>query len=191
MRSFRRGKYPKDHIDVRGDLVVAARESAEPQVFKRRHVGDDAATLHYLDDAAADDLVGIDAVDALAFEDDIAAGDLAVFGLEQTGDRLQRRRLARAVSAKQCDNRPFRHLKAQPAQHQDDVVIDHLDIVHAEQRRGSGNDAWSGADCIDGFGHRLCHLPDLSMPGRKREVRLRAQCSGLHAFCHVLQVGRR
>ena len=111
------------------DLVVAAGEGAEPQIFQRRHVGDDAAALHHLEDAAADDLVGIDAVDALAVEHDLAARDLAVLGLEQSGDRLQRRRLARAIGAEQRDDRAFRHLEAQAAQHQDDVVIDHLDVV--------------------------------------------------------------
>ena len=122
------------------------------QVFHRRHVGDDAAALHHLEDAAADDLVGIDAVDALAVEDDLAAGDFAVFGLEQAGDRLQRRRFAGAVGAEQRHDRALRHLEAQAAQHQDDVVIDHLDVAHGEQRR-SGGAALAEARRFDGFGH--------------------------------------
>ena len=31
---------------------------------------------------------------------------------------------------------PLRHIEAQAAQHQDDVVIHHLDVAHGEQRRG-------------------------------------------------------
>ena len=74
---------PEDHVDVVADLVVAAGKGAEPQIFQRRHVGDDAAAFHHLEDAAADDLVGVDAVDALAVEDDFAAGDFAVLGLSR------------------------------------------------------------------------------------------------------------
>ncbi len=137
----------EDHVDVGADLVVAAGEGAEPQVLQRRHVGDDAAALHHLKDAAADDLVGIDAVDALAVEHDFAAGDFAVFGLEQSRDRLQRGRLAGAVGAEQRHDGALRHLEAEAAQHQDDVVIDHLDVAHAEQRGGSrggaGHTVWS------------------------------------------------
>ncbi len=118
------------------DLAVAAGEGAELEVFQRRHVGDDAPALHHLEDAAADDLVGIDAVDALAVEHDLAARDLAVLGLEQARDRLQRRRLAGAIGAEQRDDRALGHLEAQAAQHQDDVVIDDLDVAHAEQRGG-------------------------------------------------------
>src|SRR6202011_3477686 len=70
-----------DHVDVAADLVIAAGEGAKSQVFQRRHVGDDAAALHHLKDAAADDLVGGNAVDAFAVKDDFAAGDFAVFGL--------------------------------------------------------------------------------------------------------------
>ena len=31
---------------------------------------------------------------------------------------------------------PLRHVEAEAAQHQDDVVIDHLDVAHGEQRGG-------------------------------------------------------
>ena len=137
------------------------------QILERRHVGDDAAAFHHLEDAAADDLVGIDAVDALAVEDDLAAGDFAVLGLEQSGDRLQRRRLAGAVGAEQGHDRALRHLEAQAAQHQDDVVVDDLDVAHAEQRRG-GWRRWGGEGCFDRFGHELCRLPGSSCPGLSR-----------------------
>ena len=106
------------------------------QILDRRHVGDDAAAFHHLKDAAADDLVGIDAVDARAVEQDFAADDFAVLGLEQARDRLQRRRLAGAVGAEQRHDRALGHLEAEAAQHQDDLVVDHLDVADAEQRGG-------------------------------------------------------
>ena len=121
-------------------LVVAAGEGAEPQVLQRGHVGDDAAALHHLKDAAADDLVGIDAVDALAVEEDFAARHFAVLGLEQAGDRFQRRRFAGAIGAEQRHDRSLRHVEAQAAQHQDHVVIDHLDVAHREEGGGGCKD---------------------------------------------------
>ena len=71
-----------------------------------------------------------------AVEDDFAADDFAVLGLEQARDRLQRRRLAGAVGAEQRHDRALRHLEAEAAQHQDDLVVDHLDVADAEQRGG-------------------------------------------------------
>ena len=148
----------EDHVDVGIDLAVAAGEGAEPQILQRGHVGDDAAALHHLEDAAADDLVGIDAVDALAVEQDLAAGDLAVLGLEQAGDRLQRGRFARAVGAQQRHDRALGHFEAQAAQHQDHVVIDHLDVVHAEQRGGGGDGGRARAWLLRRFGSCRDHL---------------------------------
>ena len=55
-------------LDVGLDLAVAADECAEPEIFQARHVGDDAAAFHHLEDAAAHDLVRFDAVDPLAVE---------------------------------------------------------------------------------------------------------------------------
>ncbi len=71
----------------------------------------------------------------VALEQDLAARDLAVLGLEQPRDRLQRRRLAGAVGAEQRHDRALGHVEAEAAQHQDDVVIDDLDVGDAEQRR--------------------------------------------------------
>src|SRR6202023_726128 len=87
----------EDHVDVGIDPAISAGEGAEPQVFQRRHVGDDAPSLHHLKNAAAAAPAGMDAVDAFAVEDDFATGNFAVLGLEHAGDRLQRRRLAGAI----------------------------------------------------------------------------------------------
>ena len=51
-------------------------------------------------------------VDALALEHDRALGDLAALGVEQVGDRLQRRGLAGAVRAEQRHDAAARHGRA-------------------------------------------------------------------------------
>ncbi|MGY3367647.1 hypothetical protein ACVWZL_004772 [Bradyrhizobium sp. GM2.4] len=143
----------EDHVEIGANLAVPASEGAELEIFQRGHVGDDAPALHHLEDAAANDLVGIDAVDALAPEQDLAARDFAVLGLEQPGDRLQRRRLAGAVGAEQRHDRALGHVEAETAQHQDDVVIDDLDVAHGKERR-CGYDAGGGTSCcFVNFGH--------------------------------------
>jgi hypothetical protein len=58
------------------------------------------AAFHDLDDAAAHEVVGRQPVDALAAMVDAALGDLAALGQQQVGDRLERRRLAGAVSTR-------------------------------------------------------------------------------------------
>ena len=103
---------------------------------EHRHVGNDAPAFHHLEDAAAHDPVRIDAVDALAVEHDLAARDRAVLGLEQARNGLERRRLAGAVGAEQRHHGALRHVEAEPAQHQDHLVIDDLDVAHREQRLG-------------------------------------------------------
>ena len=70
--------------------------------------------------------------------------DFAVLGLEQARDRLQRRRLAGAVGAEQRHDRALGHVEAEAAQHQDDVVVDHLDVADAEQRGGGCAAAGAG-----------------------------------------------
>ena len=81
---------------------------------------------------------GLDAVEALAAEADVAARDLAFLGLQQAGDGLQRGGLAGAVGAEQGDDLALRHRQRQAAQHEDDVVVDDLDVVDLEQRRLGG-----------------------------------------------------
>ena len=68
-----------------------------------------------------------------AGEADVAARDRAVLGLQQAGDRFERGRFAGAIGAEQGDDLAFRHLEAEAAQHQDDVVVDDLDVVDREQ----------------------------------------------------------
>ena len=59
---------------------------------------------------------------------DVALGDLAALGAQQVGDRLQRRRLAGAVGAQQGHDAALRHRQRHALQHEDDVIVDHLDV---------------------------------------------------------------
>ncbi len=92
--------------------------------------------LHDLDEAASHHIGGIEAVDARPGKGDRALGHLAALGPQQVGDRLEAGGLAGAVGAQQRDDAALRHRQRDALQHQDDVVVDDLDIVDGEQRRG-------------------------------------------------------
>ena len=104
-----------------------------------------------------------------AVEDDLAADDFAVLGLEQARDRLQRRRLAGAVGAEQRHDRALRHVEAEAAQHQDDLVVDHLDVADAEQRRG-GLRGRCGTIDFGCFSHVLISLASCRHHPRMRVI---------------------
>src|SRR3546814_4870215 len=78
-------------------------------------------------------------IDAGAIQLDRALGDLATLRAQQVGDRLQGGGLARTVGAQQGDDTAARDLQRNPFQHQDDVVVDHLDVVHREDGSGGGD----------------------------------------------------
>jgi len=126
-------KIVEHHVEIAGDIIIASRKCAEAQIFKRSHVGNDAASLHDLKNAAAHDLVASNAVDPPILEDDFAAPDLAVLGFEQTRNGLQRRGFARPIGPQQSNHRALRHLNAYATQHEDHVVIDDLDVADREQ----------------------------------------------------------
>src|SRR5262249_4146327 len=89
---------------------------------------------HDLHDAAATDVLRVQAVDATAHELDAAVGHAAVLGLEQTGDRLQRRGLPRPVGPEERHDLPLGDLERQPFQDEDDVAVDDLDVVQPQHR---------------------------------------------------------
>ena len=74
-------------------------------------------------------------LDALAVELDAAAGDFAQLRAQQAGDRAQRRGLAGAIGPQQADDFAWRNLDRNPAQHQDNVMVDYFDVVEFEHFR--------------------------------------------------------
>ena len=91
----------KDHVEVilDGLLAVAACVRAHLQVLLHGQAAEHAAALRHLRQAQADDLVRLHLADGLA-----AVVDLAALQLQQTGDRVHRRGLARAVRTDQGDD---------------------------------------------------------------------------------------
>ena len=75
------------------------------------------------------------AVDALAVQRDVAFGDLAALGAQHAGNRLQRRGLARAVATEQRRDAARLRLERYAPQHQNDAVVDDLDVVDREHAR--------------------------------------------------------
>ena len=128
-----------DLVQRRGDVRARhlARERAGQQVLLHRQMLEAMPAFHHLAHAHPHQLVGRQLVDALALELDRALGHVAALGRQQVGDRLERRALARAVGAEQRDDLALRHFQRHALQHEDDVVVDHLDVVHREiGRRG-------------------------------------------------------
>src|SRR3546814_969545 len=97
------------------------------------------APLHHLHHAGFYQVVGGQRIDAGALQLDRALGDLATLRAQPVGDRLQGGGLARTVGAQQGDDTAARDLQRNPFQHQDDVVVDHLDVVHREDGSGGGD----------------------------------------------------
>ncbi len=97
-------------------------------------MGEAVPPFHHLDAAAPHQLVGRARMHLAAVEDDRALGHLAALGRQQIGDRLQRGRLAGAVRAEQRHDLALGHVERHALEHEDDVVVDDLDVV---DRRGS------------------------------------------------------
>ena len=110
--------------------------------------------------------LGESACDLGAIEYDRALGDLAALGVQQVGDRLQRGGLAGAVGAEQRHDAALRHRQRHALEHQDDVVVDHLDIVERRMATVAVTDAayWS-----DG-GHQMLAPARAAQPTGRSEV---------------------
>ena len=105
---------------------------AGKQVLLDREMLEAVPPLHDLDDTLPDQIRGGQRVDALALVEDRSLGHFTPFGAQQVGDGLQGRGLAGAVGAEEGDDAPLRQLEGDALQHENDVVVDHLDIVHVE-----------------------------------------------------------
>jgi hypothetical protein len=74
-----------------------------------------------------------------------AARDLAVFHRQHAGDGLERGALARAVGAQQGRAAALRHREVDALERQDHVGVQHLEVVHRQQRRRGGLAVSAGA----------------------------------------------
>ena len=111
---------------------VAVGVTAGDEVFFDGEVFEHPAAFHHLEDSPPHQLFRIEGVDALPLEVDLAVGDLSVFRFEQTRNRFQGRCLAGAVVSQDGDDLALVHGQRHALQHQDDVVVDHFDVVDAQ-----------------------------------------------------------
>ncbi len=121
------------------------RMAASDQVLLGGQMLEHAAALEDLHQAELGHLMRAHAIDALVAELDGALGDLAALGAQHTRYRLQGRRLAGAVGAQERGDAALADVDRHALQHQDDPVVDDLDIVdrqHAKNGRRLSMDDW-------------------------------------------------
>src|SRR5881396_4143900 len=117
-------------------VAVLPRVAAREEVLLDREVLEDVPALHHLDDSTLDDLGRVLPVDRQCLELDRALRHVTALGPEQPGDRLQGRALPGAVGPEEGDDAPRGDPQRHPLQHEDHVVVDHLDVVDRQQRPG-------------------------------------------------------
>ena len=88
--------------------------------------------LHDLNDAALDQFIRRQLVNALALVFDRTLGHIAAFGVQQVRNGFQRRRFAGTVGAQQGDNLPLGDVQGNALEHQDHVVVNDLDVVDVQ-----------------------------------------------------------
>src|SRR5450755_2029957 len=109
-----------------------ARERPRQQVLLDRQVREAVPTLHDLADAHPHQLVRRQLVDAPPLKLDRALRDVTALRGKQIRDGLQRRGLAGAVGSQQGDDFPLWNLERDALEHENDVIVDDLDVVDRE-----------------------------------------------------------
>ena len=118
-----------DRLDVlAGARARAPPREAEPQVLLDRQLGEDAPPLGHERDARARDVLGRPAAQRVAGQPDLAAPSA-----HQSHDRVQRRRLARAVRTDQADDLAPADLEREAA-HGGDAAVAHVEAGDLEHR---------------------------------------------------------
>ena len=121
-------------------LAIGLDVGADDEILLRGQMLEHAAALEDLDHAAPDHLVRPQPVDPLAGKIDVPLGHFAALRAEHARHRLERRGLAGAIGAEERRDPAFAHLERHPLEHEDDAVVDDLDVVQVQhvgtQRRG-------------------------------------------------------
>ncbi len=89
--------------------------------------------FHYLHHALFDQIRGHEILYPLTAVGDRTLGHLATLGFQQVGNRLERCGLARAIAAQEGRYSAFGHVEADTLEHENDVIVDHLDVVDLKQ----------------------------------------------------------
>jgi hypothetical protein len=157
-------------------LAVAARVGTGEQVFLDTQVAKAVPPLHHLNDAAFHQVGRRQRLDALVAQLDRALGDFTALAVQQIADRAQGRRLAGAVAAEQRHDAAFRNAEGNALEHQDHVVVDHLDAIDSEKDVGSAHGVSSKAGRPPASGRA-----DKGLAGRVRGTYL-LHSSGVRGF---------
>ena len=108
-------------------LAVLAQVGADPQVLADGEVAERAAPFRHVGDAEGGDLVGPQAADVLAVEDDAATR------ADGAADRAERRGLAGAVRAEDADRPVLRNAQRHAVEHLHGAV-GRGDVLELKQR---------------------------------------------------------
>jgi hypothetical protein len=87
------------------------------------------APFHDLDDATFDQESGIETVNPSTTIGNAAFCHFATLSVQQVRDGFQGRGLPRPIGAEERHNPAFRNFERYTLEYQDDVVIDHFDII--------------------------------------------------------------
>ena len=147
--------------------MIAARTLQMPsgeQVFLDRQILEDPPSFEHLGNAAAHDLVRCQTVEPSTVEFNRAPRHLTALCLQDSGDRLQRGRFPSAISAEQGRNRPLFGAERDALEHEDDIIVDDLDIVDG-QHHGLSAAFWSDrASGTVGPGQWVIRQPSITVP---------------------------
>jgi hypothetical protein len=123
-----------DAFEVATDgVTVAPGVCAGAQVFFNSQVLENAASFHHLNDPTAHECSRFRPIDPCAEELNAALGDLAALDMQEIRDGLQRRAFASAIGPEKSHNTPLGNDQRHPLQNQNNMVINHLNVVHREE----------------------------------------------------------
>lgn len=94
---------------------------------------DDPATFHHLKYSAPHDLVRIEAIYSLSIERNLPPSHFAILAFQEAGDSLERGGFSRTVGSEQSNDSAPWDIKAQSPQDENDIVVNHLDILDGQQ----------------------------------------------------------
>jgi hypothetical protein len=121
-----------DAVEVVPQVAAVGGVAPDAQVLVHVELPEDPPALHDLGDPGTHRLRRVEPVDRFAVEGDGALGDLATVDVEQPRDGPQHRGLPGAVGAEQRHDGVVGHLDADALEHEDDVLVDDLEVLDGE-----------------------------------------------------------
>jgi hypothetical protein len=128
------GEVAVDQLEIlsRGTPVPSGIGSGQ-EIFLDGEMLEDVAAFHHLHDPPPHHLVRVPPVEGLAVQLDRPLCDVPPLGPEEPRDRLERGALACAVGPEEGDDAPLGDAERDALQHEDHMVVDHLDVVHRKE----------------------------------------------------------